>query len=52
MSGAVPRLHVEIEADLHRRAKVVAALRDLTMKRLITEAVEAYVERAEAEGQR
>jgi predicted transcriptional regulator len=47
MSDAVPRLHVDIDAELHRRAKIVAARRDLTMKKLITEAVEQFVEEAE-----
>jgi len=49
MSNGVPRLHVEIDVELHRRAKVVAARRDLTLKSLITDAVEQFVEQAEAE---
>ena len=49
MSGPVPRLHVEVSNELHRRAKIVAARRDLTMKALIIAAVERFVEQAEAE---
>jgi hypothetical protein len=49
MSNGVPRLHVEITTELHRRAKVVAARQDLTLKQLITDAVEQFVDRAEAE---
>jgi predicted HicB family RNase H-like nuclease len=47
MSGPVPRLHVDIDAELHRRAKIVAAQRELTMKKLVTQAVEQFVEQAE-----
>jgi len=49
MSSAVPRLHVEIDAELHRRAKIAAAVKQQTMKALITEAVEQYVQRVEHE---
>jgi hypothetical protein len=52
MSSAVPRLHVEITTELHRRAKVVAAHDDLTLKQLITDAVEQFVDRAEAKIER
>jgi predicted transcriptional regulator len=49
MSTDVPRLHVEIDTELHRRAKIVAARNDLTLKQLITDAVEQFVDRAEAD---
>jgi predicted HicB family RNase H-like nuclease len=49
MSDSVPRLHVDIGPELHRRAKITAARRGLTMKALIAKAVEEYVEQAEAE---
>ena len=51
MSTSVPRLHVEIDHELHRRAKIVAARRELTMKKLIENAVTDYVEQAEAESE-
>jgi hypothetical protein len=49
MSSAVPRLHVEIDHELHRRAKIAGARVGLTMKALITEAVERLVADVEAE---
>jgi predicted HicB family RNase H-like nuclease len=52
MSNGVPRLHVEITAELHRRAKIAAAMRQQTMKDLITKAVEEYVAKIEAEEHR
>ncbi len=48
MSDFVPRLHVDITTELHRRAKIVAARRDLTMKSLIVAAVERFVAEMEA----
>ncbi|MFP3901978.1 MAG: hypothetical protein ACLFXM_14080 [Acidimicrobiia bacterium] len=44
----MPRLHVDITTELHRRAKIVAAQRDLTMKSLIVAAVERFVAEMEA----
>ena len=52
MSEAVPRLHVEIDAELHRRAKIAAVERDETLKALIIEAVERLVADHEAERKR
>ena len=49
MSDSVPRLHVDIDHELHRRAKIVAARKELTMKKLIEDAVTEFVVRAEAE---
>jgi predicted HicB family RNase H-like nuclease len=49
MSDAVPRLHVEIDAELHRRAKIAAVERDETLKALVVEAVERLVDAHEAE---
>jgi hypothetical protein len=43
----VARIHYEIDDDLHRRAKAVAALEGETLKRLVEKAIAEYVERAE-----
>ena len=43
----VARIHYEIDDDLHRRAKSIAALHGETLKALIEKAIKEYVERAE-----
>lgn len=48
----VPRLHVDIDNELHRRAKIAAARREITMKELIRQAVEDFVQNVEAEPER
>lgn len=52
MSEPVPRLHVDISAELHKRAKLAAVERDETLKALIIEAVERLVDEHEAERNR
>jgi predicted HicB family RNase H-like nuclease len=47
------RIHYEIDDDLHRRAKAVAALRGQTLKEFVEEALKELVEQAEkAQGKR
>jgi predicted HicB family RNase H-like nuclease len=41
------RIHYEIDDDLHRRAKVAAAQRGVTLKQLLIDGLEAQVERQE-----
>jgi predicted transcriptional regulator len=43
----VARIHYEIDDELHRRAKSVAALDGDTLKALVEKAIAEYVERAE-----
>ena len=51
--ATVPRLHVDIDGELHRRAKIAAAQREITMKELIRQAVVQFVAEVEAdEGKR
>jgi predicted HicB family RNase H-like nuclease len=46
------RLHYEIPAELHRRAKAEAALRGMTLKTLVIEALEdAVASRTKRQGQ-
>jgi predicted HicB family RNase H-like nuclease len=40
----VPRINVEVPADLHRRAKAAAALADVSLKDFVIEAVRRAVE--------
>jgi hypothetical protein len=49
MSNGVPRLHVEIDAELHRRAKIAGARTGLTLKDLITKSVVQFVAEVESE---
>jgi predicted transcriptional regulator len=44
------RIHYEIDDELHRRAKSIAALNGETLKALIEKAITEYVERAEQPG--
>lgn len=46
------RIHYEIPADLHRRAKVAAATRGQTLKAFIEEALEVAVVASERKGAR
>ena len=39
----MPRIHYEIPDDLHRRAKAEAALRGLTLREFLIEALERAV---------
>jgi hypothetical protein len=40
---AVPRLHIELPDDLHRRAKIAAVERDETLKALVIKALELLI---------
>jgi predicted HicB family RNase H-like nuclease len=44
----VPRLHIELPGSLHKRAKVAAAQRDVTLKAFVIEALERLVAEQEA----
>ncbi|HVF75510.1 MAG TPA: hypothetical protein VM938_10715 [Acidimicrobiales bacterium] len=41
-------INYEIPDDLHRRAKVVAAQRDTTLKQVLIDALQRYVEAEES----
>jgi len=45
----VPRLHIELPDDLHRRAKIAAVERDETLKALVIEALELLIAKHEEE---
>jgi predicted HicB family RNase H-like nuclease len=45
----VPRLHIELPNDLHRKAKHAAVDRGQTLKALVIEAIERTVAEHEAE---
>ena len=45
----VPRLHIELPDTLHRRAKVAAAQRGVTLKAFVIEALERQVDEQDAE---
>lgn len=44
----VPRLHIELPDDLHRRAKIAAVERRETLKALVIEAIERLVAEQES----
>ena len=44
----VPRLHIELPDNLHRRAKVAAAQRGVTLKAFVIEALERLADEQEA----
>ncbi|HEY5986680.1 MAG TPA: hypothetical protein VIV12_09920 [Streptosporangiaceae bacterium] len=48
----VTRVHYEIPDDLHRRLKIIAAKRDLTLRKTVIQALEQYADTVEAEEQR
>jgi HicB family len=48
MSDTVARVHYEIPDDLHRKAKAAAAMRGLTLRAFVIEALRQAVERMEA----
>ena len=45
----VARIHYEIDDDLHRRVKAAAAMRGLTLKAFIIEALQRAIEDDEAD---
>jgi predicted HicB family RNase H-like nuclease len=45
----VPRLHIELPNDLHRRAKIAAVERGETLKAFVIEALERLVVEQEAD---
>lgn len=49
MSAAVARIHYEIDDELHRRVKAAAAMRGITLKDAVTEALARWVEAEDAE---
>jgi predicted HicB family RNase H-like nuclease len=51
MSMSMGRLHVVIPDTLHKRAKAAAAMSGETLKDYVIEAIEAAVQRDEAERQ-
>jgi predicted HicB family RNase H-like nuclease len=48
----VPRLHIELPDSLHRRAKIAAVQRGVTLKAFVIEALERLVIDQEAEDAR
>jgi predicted HicB family RNase H-like nuclease len=49
MSATVPRVNVEVPDDLHRRAKLAAVKKDMTLKAVVIQALEHWVAIAEHE---
>ena len=45
----VPRLHIELPAELHKRAKIAAAQRDVTLKAFVIDALERLVTEQETD---
>jgi predicted HicB family RNase H-like nuclease len=45
----VPRLHIELPNDLHRKAKIAAVERGQTLKALVIEAIERTVAEHQAD---
>lgn len=46
----MPALNYDIPDELHRRAKAAAAIRGVTLRQFVLEALEAEVERQERQG--
>jgi hypothetical protein len=53
MSDTVPRINIDVPAELHTRAKLVVVKKGQgwTLKRAVIEALTDWVKHAEAEGQ-
>lgn len=45
----VPRLHIELPAELHKRAKIAAVQRGVTLKAFVIHALEQAIEQQEQE---
>lgn len=47
----VPRLHIELPAELHKRAKIAAVQRGVTLKAFVIQALEQAVQQEQEAGQ-
>ena len=45
MAVTVARIHIEVPDDVHRRAKAAAAMRGLTLKEFVIQALEEAIEK-------
>ena len=45
----VPRLHIELPVELHKRAKIAAVQRGVTLKAFVIHALEQAIEQQEQE---
>lgn len=45
----MPRLHIELPDDLHRRAKAAAAMQGVTLKTFVTTAIDLALAAQEAD---